>query len=1238
MTTRQNNKRKGRGGTVARERTYTTLTGTPLSLATTPGSMFLPTTATTALSTDESAAIMSSPFPVASSAGGSPNYQPYDFSNPIHILPNPNYHNGFAAMQSVGTSNTYGQQQSQSQLQQPFYHPQPPQQQHQQPKAQSANNDLELLEKLKETIKNNQHDIFRPVPQPVTLASLYLGPPSSSSSLAPHPDHGHADRQLGHQGEYESSRDVASGAKSGSNGVSQPRGRRGSEVWDGSRRPVAYGNGTQGPSTHTATGPQRYDDKAMDVDHSRPPGLGTSSVPPRRDFHNGRSDRADIPSVSGAPPSPTKTVIHDNRDDPRPPRDRDSVFGNRYATSNLDDNKAPIRNDRDRRPGSPDSRYNDNRGRFYDRDRDRERDKDLGPNWDRDRPRERDDRRPFENRYVGGRDFDRDRRSDDRFSRYSDTRRPYDSRYAGNSDTGLKRYDTKSSINDSPLASHAVPANTPGLRADDRDARDHERSGPPDSRYPRPVTEERSFGRYDDRTPRQLGHPDDRRGPPPPNDRERSVRPDDHHPLPHSSAALGNDRPPPLNDRERRPVDPAPSVRPPTDARRPGMSRPPSPAPSTSTLGPPPGLRPGPPDDRRSPPVDDRRVPPRSGPPAPPSVVSDDHRPPGLSPVVVPVNLPGDRDRVRPNPDSARGSIPPAQEMRPLLADRDRERPPPPAARPSDDRGRDARPPSLEDRLSRPPPPPSLQERISVKQEPTPVVFARPNDKQALPSGTAEDLSSVASTPPSVRDASVRTAIAASSMKTDTRPPTSETDATARPAGAGPPLKAPTPTSTAASSQTPRPTVPPASTDEPCRPGVDDRQRTASGPPPPDRERMNSGPPPPRSYNGPPARVPEDRSFKPRSSPVSPSRRDFRPPYRPSQEHDRRPDSMDVDGPPYPPGERPPVPFRRPSPGPPHPRDRAWAPNDAYPADGRRHPPDSIGGPPYSRDWRDDERGAYSRDWNRGPWDRERDRSRDGPRYPDREPGAPPVGSHPPPVWETRDERERRVSYGSGGPPDTPLPSASSTRSFETRPLSARLTDGYPPPVEDRDRDRDSRAPYSRDYSDRRYAPPPPIETDAPYNRIRPRSPSPVGSRRPGPDDMRPPPPKRARDEEYVGGSASGNAPGRYYPPPPPPSSSSAAGPPASGLDSARAPPPDYGHHHLAARMRSPPAPGAGPGGGGGGGYYDAYDSGRERDRVDDGPYGGYDRDRARMPLPPRSPPLYGRPGGYRDDRYIPRR
>jgi hypothetical protein len=44
------------------------------------------------------------------------------------------------------------------------------------PSLPPGQGDLEALERLKEFIKNNQHEIFRAVPRPAALAKLYKGP------------------------------------------------------------------------------------------------------------------------------------------------------------------------------------------------------------------------------------------------------------------------------------------------------------------------------------------------------------------------------------------------------------------------------------------------------------------------------------------------------------------------------------------------------------------------------------------------------------------------------------------------------------------------------------------------------------------------------------------------------------------------------------------------------------------------------------------------------------------------------------------------------------------------------------------------------------------------------------------------------------------------------------------------------------------------------------------------------
>jgi len=44
------------------------------------------------------------------------------------------------------------------------------------PSLPPGQGDLEALERLKEIIKSNQHEIFRAVPRPAALANLYKGP------------------------------------------------------------------------------------------------------------------------------------------------------------------------------------------------------------------------------------------------------------------------------------------------------------------------------------------------------------------------------------------------------------------------------------------------------------------------------------------------------------------------------------------------------------------------------------------------------------------------------------------------------------------------------------------------------------------------------------------------------------------------------------------------------------------------------------------------------------------------------------------------------------------------------------------------------------------------------------------------------------------------------------------------------------------------------------------------------
>lgn len=55
------------------------------------------------------------------------------------------------------------------------------------PPLPPGQNDLEILERLKDLIKSNQHPTFRPTPKPVALASIYRGP-LTYANVPPHPE------------------------------------------------------------------------------------------------------------------------------------------------------------------------------------------------------------------------------------------------------------------------------------------------------------------------------------------------------------------------------------------------------------------------------------------------------------------------------------------------------------------------------------------------------------------------------------------------------------------------------------------------------------------------------------------------------------------------------------------------------------------------------------------------------------------------------------------------------------------------------------------------------------------------------------------------------------------------------------------------------------------------------------------------------------------------------------------
>lgn len=166
MSTRQNKKRKGRGNAINRERTVTTLTDGS------EGSFMA--------SEETHPNLMSSPFSVTSTATSNSNLSP-SFSLTSGFPPFP-----YGYMQPMAAV-TPGAMFNQSQTPAHFYPAQP---------LPPGQNDLEILERLKETIKAGQHELFQPVPRPAALASVYLGP-HTVSQVPPHPEQVPQDHRAG---------------------------------------------------------------------------------------------------------------------------------------------------------------------------------------------------------------------------------------------------------------------------------------------------------------------------------------------------------------------------------------------------------------------------------------------------------------------------------------------------------------------------------------------------------------------------------------------------------------------------------------------------------------------------------------------------------------------------------------------------------------------------------------------------------------------------------------------------------------------------------------------------------------------------------------------------------------------------------------------------------------------------------------------------------------------------------
>lgn len=224
MLARQNKKiRKGRH-IANRERTVTTLTEDPNT----------PYLVPTPSEEPAGGVLMSSPFSVASSsAGNQNNIQAQGFQMPT------TFGFGFNGFPSSMHGNGHHQQQPQA------YYP-PPQQQ---PAIMlpAGKNDLEILEKLKEMIKNGQHEFYRAIPQPAALASLYLGP-NAISQVLPHPEQIPDHHHLTNDKPQEAHPNTSSGPSSPIDMGRRPPRMQIKESWDsGARKPLALqtGNPTQ---------------------------------------------------------------------------------------------------------------------------------------------------------------------------------------------------------------------------------------------------------------------------------------------------------------------------------------------------------------------------------------------------------------------------------------------------------------------------------------------------------------------------------------------------------------------------------------------------------------------------------------------------------------------------------------------------------------------------------------------------------------------------------------------------------------------------------------------------------------------------------------------------------------------------------------------------------------------------------------------------------------------------------
>ncbi|KAI9067507.1 hypothetical protein FKP32DRAFT_1588498 [Trametes sanguinea] len=971
MATRPNKKRKGRTHAPPRERTVTTLTNAtegsflgppPLPLPPNPINALLHDDAPSADTSAAAAALLSPHLSYPANVNVSPPIA--NFSDHWNALASaPSYPLSFSS-----TVNAFPM----TPLTGPPFHPQhsPPhffpshQPQSQPPLVNQApsqqaltpgQSDLEILERLKETIKKNQHEIFRPVPQPAALASVYLGPkPPLPSLVPPHPEQIPKDSSPPGLTLYADDNNAKPKSEtSAAHALSPPTSRVSqsqlSHGRDNQKKPGRRSTVSESPKFNAAQPPAgkrhiaRYDSgaslahksdaasapavKQQDDADVGPPGLGryesaatsTSRLSPAK---SARNELAASPVISHDAP-PAKLSPENGKEDVRtrelgwgPLNGSDSKqrYGSDRPSGGRSVPESPrMANQHASVNGSGNRTLPPREQRLQDRDRDRDREPEKDREYDRDRGR-------LPPREEPTRD-DRPRTADSRrLSRSPDARR-YEPRFPP------RRY---SKASESSFTSPSLPHRSPPKPGPFRNLGE-ERAivrPPANATAPRPAA--------DDRRPRPPSPPPD-----------RSTRPVDRRPVSppaNERAGIGHD------DRRRvhtRPVD---------DRRAPVPLSPPVAS------------------EHAVRPVDARRADPSAAGERP------NRRPP----------LPSSADRSarpahrlsRPLPTSLPDSVP----ARPIVDER--------ASRPLPTDDRSARPlVTLEERISRGP---SLQERLSVLLL---------KDRLSWPANSPPSLEERLSNPAAHDERPLR----AHAEDRPLRPVLPLERPVPRPA-------ADRDRSTMAEPAR-HPPPPPASRAEervftPAEPGSDRAHPAPSAPAreePPRSFRPSS---PGRSPVRPEGRAGEPRERERLSYRPGPGPEDR---YAPAPERRAAPTPAPAAGPPvmdvdpaHPHLVETRLSYRRPSPPPvdPYPpRDRAWVPagepyrEAAEPV--RRPPPEPHAFP---RDWRDGER-AYGDEWSERAWERSREYDRE--RFVERD--------AVPPAWETREERERRAGYAPEG-------------------------------------------------------------------------------------------------------------------------------------------------------------------------------------------------------------------------------